>query len=39
MDQCPTIGIVNGSGQILDRIHKVIVQFSQKLLYELGDQR
>jgi hypothetical protein len=35
----PTIGVVHGSGQILDRICEDIVQFSQRLLDALGNQR
>ncbi len=39
MDQRPTIGVVHQSGQILVRICKDIVQFSQRLLDALGNQR
>jgi hypothetical protein len=39
MDRCPTVGVVRVSGQVLDRIHKDIVQFSQRLLGVLGNQR
>jgi hypothetical protein len=39
MDQHPTVGVVCGSGLILDRICKDIVQFFQRLLDELGNQR
>ncbi len=39
MDQCPSVGVVRGSGHILDRICEDIVQFSQRLLDALGNQR
>ncbi len=39
MDCCPTIAIVHGSGQILDRICEDILQFLQRLLDALGNQR
>ena len=39
MDLCPTIGVVHESGRILDKILKDIVQFSQRLLDALGNQR
>ena len=39
MIQCPKIAVVHGSGQILDCICKDIVQFSQRLLDALGNQR
>jgi hypothetical protein len=39
MDRRPTIGVVHGSGQILDRICEDIVQFSQRLLSAPGKQR
>ncbi len=38
MDQCPTFVVVHGNGQILNRICKDIVQFSQRLLDALGNQ-
>ncbi len=38
MDQCQRVVVDRGSGQILNSIHKEIMEYSQRLLDALGNQ-